>query len=52
MGNDLEVAHNQIRINGEEIKRLRNTLGTLIIWLRLDLGDDNVKKLLELMDRE
>lgn len=35
-----------------EVAHLRGVLGTLIIWLNLELGSDNVKTLLEDLHRE
>ncbi len=33
--------------NDEEIQRLRKVLGTLIVWLQMELGAERATKLLE-----
>ena len=46
----LEEVHDQIKTRDTEIKKLKGTLGKLISWNRLELGDSAVKQLLEELD--
>lgn len=42
-------------MTADDVKRLRKlekTLGTLIVWLHRELGDDAVKKLLEMLNED
>jgi hypothetical protein len=47
----IQIASNGIEVGArtlaEELLRTRETLGTLITWLAQELGDHNVKALLE-----